>query len=202
MRLLCLCRRAEGFTPPPHLPGPGVWRQCDGSCLQQGWCCLGDMRPCFAVSRLPGSCQSQGKRRILWHVSQPCSVKGKVVFIASIYLGMGLGHFIWCSLQSSCSVLRRRKTSDSCSLFQTRESKAIDTMASLVTGRVPGAGKFPTQCPRSKWQDSSFLLTLRLHLVNRYLLVLTQSLVQIWGWGLQLRGAPESSCHIAVDFPM
>lgn len=134
MRLLCLCRRAEGFTPrtsPPGSRGLEAERwQLPGARLVL----LEDMRPCFAVSRMPGSCQSQGERRILWHVSQPCSVKGKVVFIAFIYLGKGLGHFIWCSLQSSCSVLRRRKTSDLCSLFQTRESKAVDTMASLMTG--------------------------------------------------------------------
>ena len=56
---------------------------------------------------------------------------------------------------------------DSCSLFQARESKSIDTMASLVTDTVPGAGKFSLKSLRSKFQDFFFLFTLRPHLVNR-----------------------------------
>lgn len=119
-----------------------------------------------------------------------------------IYLGKGLGHFIWCSLQSSCSVLQRRKTSDSCALFQTRESKAIDTMASLVTGRVPGAGKFPTKCPRSKWQDFLFSFYPESPLSQRIFTGADSELGSDMGLGLQLRDAPESSCHIAVGFPM
>ena len=48
------------------------------------------------------------------------------------------------------------KTSDLCSLFQVKESKSIDTMASLVTDRVPGARKFSPKSPRSKFQDFFF----------------------------------------------
>lgn len=45
---------------------------------------------------------------------------------------------------------------DSCSLFQARESRSIDTMASLVTDTVPGAGKFSLKSLRSKFQDFFF----------------------------------------------
>lgn len=93
------------------------------------------------------------------------------------------------------------KTSDLCSLFQVKESKSIDTMVSLVTDRVPGARKFSPKSPRSKFQDFFFLFALRPHLVNRYFLAPILSLVQGWGWGLELSDASDRSRHVATDFP-
>ena len=55
---------------------------------------------------------------------------------------------------------RGEKMRDSCALFQARESKSIDTMASLVTDTVPGAGKFSLKSMRSKFQDFFFFFFL------------------------------------------
>lgn len=95
---------------------------------------------------------------------------------------------------------RGEKMRDSCSLFQAGESRSIDTMASLVTDTGPGAGKFSLKSLRSKFQDSFFLFTLRLHLVSRNFLAPILSLLQAWVWGLELRDTSDGSCHITVGF--
>ena len=89
---------------------------------------------------------------------------------------------------------------DSCSLFQARESKSIDTMASLVTDTVPGAGKFSLKSLRSKFQDFFFSFYPEASFGQQKFLAPILSLLQGWVWGLELRDTSDGSCHIAVDF--
>lgn len=85
---------------------------------------------------------------------------------------------------------RGEKTRDSCSLFQARESESIDTMASLVTDTVPGAGKFSLKSLRSKFQDF-FSFYPEASFGQQKFPGANSELAQGWVWGLELRDTSE-----------
>lgn len=97
-------------------------------------------------------------------------------------------------------VLPRRKTSDLCSLFQARESNSIDTMASLVTGRVLGAGQFPPKSLQSMSVKIFFSFNPKASFSQQLFLGADSGVGPGLDWRLELRDVSDRSCHVAMDF--